>query len=57
MEILVSKNLDPSSISESERILMEIINGRKPENDYEQNLLNEINKAKIEGKVISIPSM
>ena len=57
MKILIDKSLDPESISNSERILMEIINGRIPENDYEQKLLDEINQAKKEGKVISLPSM
>jgi len=57
MEILINKNLEPESVSSSERILMEIINGRTPENDYEQKLLDEINQAKKEGKVISLPSM
>ena len=57
MEILVNKSLEPNSISDSERILMEIINGRTPQNDYEQKLLDEINQAKKEGKVISLPSM
>lgn len=57
MEILVNRNLEPESLSNSERILMEIINGRAPENDYEQKLLDEINQAKKEGKVISLPSM
>lgn len=57
MEILVNRNLEPESLSNSERILMEIINGRSPENDYEQKLLDEINQAKKEGKVISLPSM
>lgn len=57
MEILVNRNLEPESLSNSERILMEIINGRAPKNDYEQKLLDEINQAKKEGKVISLPSM
>lgn len=41
---------------EKEKQLKELINGRKPRNEYERNLLKQLEKMKKDGLIPYIPS-
>jgi hypothetical protein len=46
----------PIQIDEKEKILIELINGRKPINAYEQEIANQLEEMKKNGQVPYIPS-
>jgi hypothetical protein len=46
----------PIEIDEKEKILIELINGRKPINAYEQEIANQLEEMKKNGQVPYIPS-
>jgi hypothetical protein len=52
---LVIDNKFPE-LDEKEKQLKELINGRKPRNEYEKNLIKQLEKMKKEGMIPYIPS-
>lgn len=53
-ELVIDKNFPPSD--EKEKQLKELINGRKPRNEYERNLVKQLEKMKKDGMIPYIPS-
>jgi len=53
-ELVVEKKFPPAD--EKEKQLKELINGRKPRNEYERNLLKQLEKMKEDGMIPYIPS-
>lgn len=53
-EIIVS--LKPIESDEKSKILAELTNGRKPVNDYEKKIVEEINQAKNKGYISDMPT-
>ena len=53
-ELVIDKKFPPSD--EKEKQLKELINGRKPRNEYERNLVKQLEKMKKDGMIPYIPS-
>lgn len=53
-ELVIDKKFQPADAKEKQ--LQELINGRKPRNEYEKNLLKQLEKMKKDGLIPYIPS-
>ncbi len=52
----MAKNLSPD-VSDKEKILVDLTNGvRKPQNDSEKAMLDQIQAIKIKGRIVDIPA-
>lgn len=54
-QFIPKKDPVESGITEKEKILIELMNGRAPINDHERALLKDIEKIKEQKKIVDIP--